>query len=53
MSHKKAKKIRKIYGKEVKRLSQKDWSKHILKPKPRFMPHWFWRFIYKIVLDIK
>ena len=52
MSHKKAKKIRQIYGRDIKRMARKDWSRYILKPKPRFMPHFIWRFIYKIVLDI-
>lgn len=27
--------------------------KDILKPRPKFMPHWLWRFLQNLILDLK
>ncbi len=52
MSHKKAKKIRQLYGRAVKEEAVKTVSQFasMLKPKPRWMPAFVFRWCCNVVL---
>lgn len=53
MSHKSAKKLRKMYRQQVSGIITKDFVLGaMLKPKPRFIPMFIWKRLFKFFIKI-